>query len=266
MQSIGKKLVLIVIIFLFVFNIRTIFLNAGKFSPNATVDIWDAEFWGYIDVEIFGKHDGSNVDFRDGYGKFFGPSLTVKLKSNLDQYLGIKTSPGRLLNPNNYEYQKMIITKSEIFDLNVRGTEEFELFAMCLEYDKKIPKTDIQYSLGRKAPEDTIAVTQIIDFSDNQNYYGDLALFLVSGDLTESEARDKGFTDYDIEKANKLIDAAIPGSSNFETSTTKTTSRIVSSNPETSDSSVNVSYNGLLLAFMLLVTINKVRTKKRRFS
>ncbi len=154
-----KIIVLLVVVILFAF----------KPSDN-TVNIDEAIKNGLVSCSVTSNKESTH---------YIKP-LLITLTNLKSTPISVKIPSGMQFNPEEDEYQNLIITQEELMALNPGKSLSIPLFAMCTENHDKAPSSDIRYKLGKQADEKVSTLAQYISKNKLHDPLGQSAIWAMT--------------------------------------------------------------------------------------
>lgn len=153
------------------------FVLCGVVSWAAQISLPEAINKKLVHAEFSGYHDTSRSDFSLNYGK----SMLLKLQNLSQENLELELESGYHLMPKeDPDYQTMVVTNSEKFELSPWQKTEKPLFAMCCEASDASPGKSDHYSLGSLAEPKLLGLVKLLEKNNIQDYSGQQAVWVIT--------------------------------------------------------------------------------------
>ena len=182
-----------------------------KSTRAASYTLYDvANIYSYADIYIQGAYSGYETSFslNNGNGVFYGKCVEVDITSTVDKTISITVQLGRKLICHDDDVQDLVVTKEYEFTLYSHQKKTFTLYAMCIDMHYDAPGDGIYYDLGSIATGNLYNVIQQISSTNHQDKAGQSAVWAVTDYATEEDLKAYGASDYDIDRAQALLDDA----------------------------------------------------------
>lgn len=244
-----------------------------------TITIEEAIKQNRVDYTITGSWDyNDSKEFLDADGQYFGKCMTITIRNKNNDTLQLAIENGLLLMCEDTTVQDMLITKPAYVYLHPRQKKSFQLYAMCSEIHDAMPGKRKKYRVGKKAKEELVRITQVIDEMFMQNVVGQGAVWAYTDNASEKDLRKYGATDRSLEITIEILNSAnVHTSINPEiteepvtpdTLSTKIIEPVVSKSGSRNGITIEWMYvyiiGGLILLLLIYGVYMTIRFRKRR--